>query len=63
MGGKGSGGKRVRAGRKPLGPLALVRITVRLVQADIDYLRELGNDNLSAGVREAILLAKQQRSE
>jgi hypothetical protein len=45
------GGKREGSGRKPLGPAPLTQYTVRLPAEVAERLRELGNGNLSEGIR------------
>jgi hypothetical protein len=45
------GGKREGAGRPPLLSERLIRITISLTQAQVERLKHLGNDNVSAGVR------------
>jgi hypothetical protein len=52
--GLGHGGNREGAGRTPLTEGGMQKKTVSLTDADIGYLSELGNGNLSAGIREAV---------
>lgn len=47
------GGKREGAGRKPLGP-PLVRVTITVTPADLAALKQLGKNNVSEGVRQAL---------
>jgi hypothetical protein len=51
----GHGGERVGAGRHPL-PLEQkrVRVDVRLLPSEVEWLKTRGNGNLSKGIREAI---------
>lgn len=49
------GGARQGAGRPPLPhDQQRIRVDVRLTQAEIDRLRELGGGNLSMGIRELL---------
>ena len=52
--GLGHGGYREGSGREVLYEEKMRRVTVTLPQADMEYLKELGAGNLSAGVREAV---------
>lgn len=58
--GLGHGGYRVGAGRTTIGDNALLRRTVTLSAADVAYLSELGEGNLSAGIREAVKYLHEQ---
>lgn len=54
----GRGGKRIGAGRKPTF-LELERATVTLTPDQVAYLAQLGNGNVSAGIRRAIAKSKE----
>ena len=54
----GRGGKRVGAGR-PATFLELERATVTLTPDQVAYLAQLGNGNISAGIRRAIAKSKE----
>jgi hypothetical protein len=51
---KSWGGKREGAGRKPIGAARMVAVTVTLPADLIEKLEQLGEGNLSAGIREAV---------
>lgn len=54
---KARGGKREGAGRPPLSiDQKRIHIDARLTQQEIDRLRELGNGNLSQGIRRLLPL-------
>ena len=61
------GGKRPGAGRRYLNGSApgegeaAVKVTITIPREMADWLRRLGDDNLSAGVREAVGLAQELR--
>lgn len=48
-----SGGKRVGAGRKPEGKYSRVNISVSISQEDVYLFEELGEGNVSRGIRNA----------
>ena len=55
------GGRREGAGRPALpNDERLIQTTVRVAQSDLDSLKELGNGNLSEGVRLATAIAVKQ---
>lgn len=51
---KGRGGPRPGSGRKLIGDTPMVKITVTLPQDVIEQLEQLGEGNISAGIREAM---------
>lgn len=56
--GSGKGGRREGAGRKPLPEEdRLIQTTIRVTQSDLEELRQLGEGNLSEGVRLATAIA------
>lgn len=61
--GVGRGGRRAGAfGRDADAPkIGDVHVNAYLSEDDIDYVRELGEGNLSAGIRKAILLSRSPR--
>ena len=49
------GGRRKGAGRRPFGENNLVRINVMLGESDLQRARWIGEDNVSLGIRRALL--------
>lgn len=55
------GGKRPGAGRKPIAPASpTISLSITLTQADIDYLKTIDPNNLSAAIRSLIAAARSE---